>query len=90
MSSPSPAAIAQAILAHYEQAMLVVDPATLCVVEANPPACQALGYSRETLLQLPITEIESSIQDLFFWDEVSDGQISDLTAVEGEYRRQDG
>ena len=29
MSSPSPAAIAQAILAHYEQAMLVVDPATL-------------------------------------------------------------
>ena len=90
MSSPSPAAIAQAILAHYEQAMLVVDPATLCVVEANPPACQALGYSRETLLQLPITEIESSIQDLFFWDEVRDGQISDLTAVEGEYRRQDG
>ncbi len=90
MSSPSPAAIAQAILDHYEQAMLVVDPATLCVIEANPPACQALGYSREALLQLPITEIESSIQDLFFWDEVRDGQISDLTAVEGEYRRQDG
>ena len=90
MSSPSPAAIAQAILDHYEQAMLVVDPATLCVIEANPPACQALGYNREALLQLPITEIESSIQDLFFWDEVRDGQISDLTAVEGEYRRQDG
>jgi len=90
MSSPDPAAIAQAILDHYEQAMLVVDPATLCVIEANPPACQALGYSREALLQLPITEIESSIQDLFFWDEVRDGQISDLTAVEGEYRRQDG
>ena len=90
MSSPSPAAIALAILEHYEQAMLVVDPTTLCVVEANPPACQALGYSHEALLQLPITEIESSIQDLFFWDEVRDGQISDLTAVEGEYRRQDG
>lgn len=90
MSNPGPAAIAQAIFAHYEQAMLVVDPASLCVIEANPPACQALGYSREALLQLPITEIESSIQDLFFWDEVRDGQISDLTAVEGEYRRQDG
>ncbi len=84
------ASIAQAILEHYEHALLVVDPASLLIVEASPLACQTLGYSREELLQLPISEIEASIQDLFFWDEVSDGQISDLQAVEGQYKHRDG
>jgi two-component system sensor histidine kinase/response regulator len=89
MSQLSPAAIAQALLVHYEQALLVVDPLNLMIVEANPPACHALGYSREELLQLPITEVESSIQDMFFWDDVRTGQISDLSAVDGEYKRRD-
>ena len=84
------ASIAQAILEHYEHALLVVDPASLLIVEASPLACQTLGYSREELLQLPISEIEASIQDLFCWDEVSDGQISDLLAVEGQYKHRDG
>ena len=84
------ASIAQAILEHYEHALLVVDPASLLIVEASPLACQTLGYNREELLQLPISEIEASIQDLFFWDEVSDGQISDLQAVEGQYKHRDG
>ena len=84
------ASIAQAILEHYEHALLVVDPASLLIVEASPLACQTLGYSRTELLQLPISEIETSIQDLFFWDEVSAGQISDLQAVEGQYQRRDG
>lgn len=90
MSTATTASIAQAILEHYEHALLVVDPISLLIVEANPLACQALGYSREALLQLPISSIEVSIQDLFFWDEVSAGQISDLQAVEGQYQRHDG
>ena len=90
MTTASTASIAQSILEHYEHALLVVDPANLLIVEASPLACQALGYSREELLQLPISDIEASIQDLFFWDEVSAGQISDLQAVEGQYQRRDG
>lgn len=89
MNQIPPAAIAQALLMHYEQALLVVDPLSLLIVEANRPACHALGYSRDELLQLPITEVESSIQDMFFWDDVRAGQISDLSAVDGEYKRRD-
>ncbi|MDP3845698.1 MAG: response regulator [Pseudomonas sp.] len=89
MTQISPSAIAQALLVHYEQALLVVDPHSLLIVEANQPACQALGYSREVLLQLPITEVENSIQDMFFWDDVRAGQISDLSAVDSQYKRQD-
>ena len=89
MSQLSPTCIAQVLLLHYEQALLVVDPLNLMIVEANPPACHALGYSRDELLQLPITDVESSIQDMFFWDDVRDGVISDLSAVDGEYKRRD-
>ncbi|MFZ3182530.1 MAG: response regulator [Pseudomonas sp.] len=89
MTQISPNAIAQTLLTHYEQALLVVDPRSLLIVEANQPACQALGYQREELLQLPITDVESSIQDMFFWDDVRAGQISNLSAVDSEYKRQD-
>ncbi|MDO9322319.1 MAG: response regulator [Pseudomonas sp.] len=89
MTQISPGAIAQTLLLHYEQALLVVDPLSLLIVEANQPACQALGYRREELLQLPITEIESSIQDMFFWDDVHAGQISNLSAVDSQYKRRD-
>jgi PAS domain S-box-containing protein len=84
------ASIAKALLDHYEHALLVVNPTSLLIVEASPLACQTLGYSREELLQLQISEIEASIQDLFFWDEVSDGLIRDLHAVEDQYKRRDG
>ena len=43
MSTATTASIAQAILEHYEHALLVVDPISLLIVEANPLACQALG-----------------------------------------------
>lgn len=84
-----PSAIAQTLLMHDEQALLVVDPRSLLIIEANRPACRALGYSREELLLLPITDVESSIQDMFFWDDVRAGQISDLSAVDSEYKRRD-
>ncbi|MBX9757013.1 MAG: response regulator [Pseudomonadaceae bacterium] len=89
MTPISPSAIAQTLLLHYEQALLLVDPSSLLIIEANRPACQALGYSREELLQLPITDIESSIQDMFFWDDVRAGQVSDLSAVDSQYKRRD-
>lgn len=89
MKQIPPSVIAQALLMHDEQARLLVDPHSLLIIEANRPACRALGYSRDELLLLPITDIESSIQDMFFWDDVRAGQISELSAVDSEYKRKD-
>ena len=74
---------------HDREAILVVDPRTLRIVEANQGACLSLNYPYEALTQLLITDIESSIQDIFFWDEVSIGSYTDIADMESLYRRGD-
>ena len=82
--------LALGVFDHYQEALLVVDPRTLQIAEANLAACRRLGYDRDSLLKLRITEVESSVQDVFFWDEVAEGNISEIDAMEGLYKRSDG
>ena len=82
--------LAEGIFDQHHEAMLVVDPRTLQIAEANIAACHRLGYERDALLKLPITEIESSVQDVFFWDEARDGNYSEIEVMEGLYKRADG
>jgi len=82
--------LAPAIFDHYQEALLVVDPRTLQIAEANLAACHRLGYDRDALVKLRITEVESSVQDVFFWDEVAGGNTSEINAMEGLYKRCDG
>ena len=82
--------LALGVFDHYQEALLVVDPRTLQIAEANLTACRRLGYDRDSLLKLRITEVESSVQDVFFWDEVANGNTSEINAMEGLYKRRDG
>ncbi|MDP2827886.1 MAG: ATP-binding protein [Sulfuricellaceae bacterium] len=84
------ASFALGIFEHYREAMLVVDPASLKIVEVNAPACQMLAYEYDQIVGLDVTDIESSIQDVFFWDEVREGNVSEFGAMEGYYKRSDG
>jgi len=61
--------LAQGIFEQHREAMLVVDPQTLRIAEANIAACDRLGYERDALLKLAVTDVESSVQDVFFWDD---------------------
>jgi PAS domain S-box-containing protein len=90
MTKPSRELLAMGVFEHYREAMLVVDPASLKIVEANTPACQMLVYAYEQIIGLEVTDIESSIQDVFFWDEVREGNVSEFAAMEGYYKRSDG
>ncbi len=90
MSALSRNELAQGIFEQHREAMLVVDPPTLQIAEANIAACHWLGYERDNLLKLPITEVESSVQDVFFWDEAREGNYSEIEAMEGLYKRADG
>jgi two-component system, cell cycle sensor histidine kinase and response regulator CckA len=60
------------------------------LVDVNPMACEELGYSREELLQMSVTEIEQDInlpeaQEL--WRKLQPGQSEILR---GRHRRKDG
>jgi len=70
--------------------LLLVDPASLAILAASPASGRLLGRPAETLVGLPITEIECALSDIFFWEEVRAGGITDEQTMEGLYRRADG
>ena len=71
------------MLDHSPSMMLLVEPTQLQIVMANQGACQTLGYPEEALLGMTITDIESSLQDVFYWEDVRNGQYLDINGQEG-------
>ena len=85
-------------MSHLEQLMLDRCPDVMLLVEAkdlhilmvNRTACQKLGYASEVLCSMLITDIESSLQDIFYWEDVRNGQYQDIEKQEGLYQCADG
>ena len=82
--------LARLMLDHSPDMLLLVDPATLQIVMASAPVARTLGYSPEQLQGLAITEIESALQDVFYWEDVRSGQYLEVQNQEGQYRCADG
>ena len=59
------------MLDNSEQMVLLVEPGSLRIVVANAVAVNNLGYSEEELLAKTILDVECSLQDVFYWEEVS-------------------
>jgi two-component system, NtrC family, sensor kinase len=74
------------MLDHSPHMMLLVEPGDLRIVIANRAAQQTLGYSEQALLAMAITGIESSLQDVFYWEDVSNGLYLGIEAQEGLYQ----
>ncbi len=75
----------QLMLDHSPHMMLLVEPVHLGIVMANRITAQTLGYSGEELLAMTITDIESSLQDVFYWEDVRNGQYREIEGHEGLY-----
>ncbi|MEI7614372.1 MAG: response regulator, partial [Betaproteobacteria bacterium] len=78
------------VLDHTEQMILLVEPETLRIVMANHTALSSLGYSQEELLGKTILDVESALQDVFYWEDVRNGQYSNIESQEGMYLCADG
>jgi signal transduction histidine kinase/CheY-like chemotaxis protein len=78
------------LLDYASDIMLVVDAATLEIRAANARACCELGYDPAQLLGKPITDIESALSDVFFWEDVRVGGNPELCDAEGIYSKADG
>ena len=58
---------------------------------ANRAAATNAGLFRAgAAAGLTITEIESALQDVFYWEDVRNGQYLDIEDQEGQYRCADG
>jgi PAS domain S-box-containing protein len=84
------AAINRAMVDAVNDILLLVEPATMTIVSANPGASRLLGYTQETLCGMAISAIETLPQDAFYWEEVAGGKFRPLVDVETEYQTADG
>ena len=85
-----PDAFGPLLLDQSGEMLLAVDAQTLSIVAANRRVSELLGHAPADLIGMPITELESALTDVFYWEDVRRGEFSDITNVEGLYRRSDG
>jgi signal transduction histidine kinase len=74
------------MLDHCAELAMLVDPVTLAVVHANASASRVLGYTLASLIGMPITEIESALQDVFYWEDVRSGNCQPIESQAGIFR----
>ena len=78
------------VLDHCPEMLMLVNPATLQIQIGNATAASMLGYELAQLEGLAITEIETALLDLFYWEEVRSGQVQEVFDQEEQYRCRDG
>lgn len=85
--SPSPEAL---LLEHCNEILLLVDGASLAIRMANQGALRHLGYRLEALEGRPITDIECSLADIFFWEDVRQGIAPEMQGADATYLMANG
>ncbi|WP_051304542.1 PAS domain-containing hybrid sensor histidine kinase/response regulator [Chitinilyticum litopenaei] len=78
------------LLEHSPQCLLLVDSGDQRIVHANPATEAMLNYPPGGLQGRLITDIETGLNELFFWEEVAAGEYRPLYSVRSEYLRRDG
>ena len=78
--------LAQLMLDHCPEILLLVNPVTLQIELANATAASTLGYDPAQLKGLLITEVESALQDVFYWEDVRAGQSLAVQDQDDQYR----
>jgi diguanylate cyclase (GGDEF)-like protein/PAS domain S-box-containing protein len=69
--------------------LLLVDPRTQAIRDANEAATRHLGYARDDLIGRPITDIVCASADFFYWEDVRRGIAADIHDIETSYLRAD-
>jgi PAS domain S-box-containing protein len=82
--------LARLMLDNSPEMLLLVDPGTLRIVQANATVATALGYPLEHLTDMVITDIESALQDVFYWEDVRSGNCLEVQNQEAQYRCANG
>lgn len=95
MSTPSSTRLSDGLLRHIidhtRDAIMVVEPEQLVLLDVDQNACQMLGYLREELLGRPLASVECSLQDLFFWEDLKMTPVFDGAVItESEWLMRDG
>jgi len=79
------------LIDQSNEAIFINDPVTGRIVDSNEKATKSLGYTREELLNMCVTDFEITLPDNFSWKEhVKEVQNKGHLILEGRLRRKDG
>lgn len=79
------------IINHSDDAISIVDPQTGLFTFVNDTACATLGYARNELLKMCITDIDTALPDNSAWQTlVNDIRQRGTVVFEGFQKRKDG
>ncbi len=73
------------LLAASREMLALVDPATLAIVHVNSCFHATLGHPRDAVVGRAITDFECSLEEVFFWSEISAGRLDEEYRGEGLY-----
>ncbi len=80
----------RALLDRSSDAIEVVDPETLCYLDVNQTACEALGYSRDEFLSLRVWDIDTGLDQPRIECVNRQLQAHGRASFETVHRRKDG
>ena len=80
----------RALIDNSSDAIEVVDPLTLRFTDINETECRTLGYSREELLTMKVSDIDPTYTPDIGKDVLTQMGRSEGALFEGEHRRKDG
>lgn len=85
MEAAAPFTLDALLLAQTSEILLAVSPHDQKIVAANNRAADAFGLPLATLIGSDITELETALSDIFYWEEVRQGGSGEMDNVEGLY-----
>lgn len=76
---------------HSYEATMVVDAASLTLLDINLSACRMIGYLPQELIGKELSKGECSLPDVFSWDELATNlHFEGSRAAQTEWMRSDG
>jgi diguanylate cyclase (GGDEF)-like protein/PAS domain S-box-containing protein len=82
--------IFQSLVNQSNDAIFLIDAPTSHFLEVNERACESLGYTRQELLNMHVTDIEAVITDNLSWRRhVQQVREKGSMILEGEHKRKD-
>ncbi len=70
---------------YSKDMMLVVEPATLMIIDASNEILKRLLYSRNELIGKKITDIDHNLSSVIFWNELQRGNETQLVNAESDF-----
>ncbi|MCF7830994.1 PAS domain S-box protein [Candidatus Gracilibacteria bacterium] len=79
------------LIDQINDTIIIANPHTAEIIEFNDQACKSLGYTKNELLNLKITDIEATIPTMRLWDKhVKEVKEKKTIVIEGVRKRRNG